>query len=54
VHINPGVSIGDDAVIGSDSVVTSDIPAGVVASGGPRKEIRRITEKDRTGFLTHE
>lgn len=35
VTILGGVTIGDDAVIGSGSVVTRDIPAGVVAYGVP-------------------
>lgn len=36
-----GVTIGDDAVIGAGSVVTSDIPAGAVAAGVPARIIRR-------------
>lgn len=31
----PGVTIGDDTVIGEGSVVTKDIPANVVAVGNP-------------------
>lgn len=45
-----GVTIGDDTVIGAGSVVTHDIPAGVVAAGNPCKVIRKITEKDKVGF----
>ena len=45
-----GVTIGDDSVIGAGSVVTKDIPAGVVAAGNPCKVIRKITEKDKVGF----
>ena len=33
--INPGVTIGSNVVIGSGSVVTKDIPDGVVAAGNP-------------------
>jgi acetyltransferase-like isoleucine patch superfamily enzyme len=33
--ILPGVSIGDGAVIGANSVVTKDIPAYVIAAGSP-------------------
>ena len=35
--ILPGVSIGDDALIGAGSVVTRDIPAGAVALGNPAR-----------------
>ncbi len=45
--INPGVTIGSNVVIGSGSVVTKDIPDGVVAAGVPCKVIRKITEEDR-------
>ena len=45
-----GVTIGDDSVIGAGSVVTRDIPSGVVAAGNPCKVIRKITEKDKVGF----
>lgn len=41
--ICPGVTIGDDTVIGAGSVVTRDIPAGVVAYGTPCKIIRNST-----------
>ena len=46
-----GVSIGDEAVIGAGSVVTRDIPAGVVAAGNPCRVLRPITERDKTGFV---
>jgi maltose O-acetyltransferase len=42
--ICPGVTIGDRAVIGAGSVVTKDIPAGVVAFGNPCRVAREITE----------
>jgi acetyltransferase-like isoleucine patch superfamily enzyme len=37
-----GVSIGSGVVIGAGSVVTKDIPAGVVAAGNPAKVIREL------------
>lgn len=43
--INPGVTIGDNTVIGSGSVVTKEIPAGVLAAGNPCRVIRRIVER---------
>ena len=45
--IMPGVTIGDNSVIGAGSVVTKDIPANVVAVGNPCKVMREITDRDR-------
>ena len=42
-----GVTIGDNTVIGAGSVVTRDIPAGVIAVGSPCRVLREITEADR-------
>lgn len=47
VCIMPGVTIGDNAVIGAGSVVTKDIPANMLAVGNPCKAVREITEDDR-------
>ena len=38
------MTIGDNTVIGSGSVVTRDIPAGVLAAGNPCRVIRKIVE----------
>lgn len=40
--ICPGVTIGDDCVVGAGSVVTRDIPPGVVAAGNPCRVIRSV------------
>lgn len=40
--ICPGVSVGDGTTIGAGSVVTKDIPAGVVAVGNPCRVIREL------------
>lgn len=42
----PGVTIGDNTVIGAGSLVTKDIPANVVAVGSPCKVMRPIGERD--------
>lgn len=42
VCIMPGVTIGDNAVIGAGSVVTKDIPSNVVAVGNPCKVIKEL------------
>ena len=44
VVVMPGVTIGDNTIIGSGSVVTSDIPSNVIAVGTPCKVLRTITE----------
>ena len=46
VTIMPGVTIGENSVIGAGSVVTRDIPANVVACGVPCKVMRPITDED--------
>lgn len=45
--ILPGVSIGDNSVIGAGSIVTRDIPPNVVAVGNPCKVLRPINENDK-------
>ncbi|GAX08317.1 MAG TPA: sugar O-acetyltransferase [Lactobacillus sp.] len=47
VIVLPGVTIGDNSVIGAGSVVTKDIPANVVAIGTPCHVMREINEHDR-------
>lgn len=47
VLVMPGVTIGDNTVIGAGSVVTRDIPANVVAVGNPCKVLRPIGDRDR-------
>lgn len=49
--IMPGVSIGDDSVIGGGSVVTRNIPSGVVAVGNPCRVLREIGERDREFYF---
>ncbi|WP_125571692.1 sugar O-acetyltransferase [Lacticaseibacillus songhuajiangensis] len=50
VTVLPGVTIGDDSIIGAGSVVTHDIPSGVIAAGNPCRVLRPITAADKTGF----
>ena len=47
VTIMPGVTIGENSVIGAGSVVTKDIPANVVACGVPCRVMREITDEDK-------
>lgn len=42
----PGVSIGDNSIVGAGSVVTKDVPASCIVVGNPAKVLRQITEED--------
>lgn len=46
VSICPGVTIGENSVIGAGSVVTKSIPANTVAVGNPCRVLREITDRD--------
>ena len=47
VTVCPGVTIGNNCVIGAGSVVTKDIPDNSLVFGVPGRVVRKITEKDR-------
>ncbi len=51
VLVMPGVTIGDNTVIGAGSVVTKDIPSDVVAVGNPCRVLRPIGEKDKEYYF---
>lgn len=51
VLVMPGVTIGDNTVVGAGSVVTKDLPANVVAVGNPCRVLRSIGEKDREFYF---
>ncbi len=46
VIILPGVTIGDNSIIGAGSIVTRSIPSDVLAVGSPCKVLRQITDTD--------
>lgn len=46
VTVLSGVHIGDRTIIGAGSVVTKDIPAGVIACGNPCRVLRPLTERE--------
>ena len=51
VIVMPGVTIGDNTVIGAGSVVTKDIPSGVVAVGNPCRVLREVGQHDREYYF---
>jgi len=42
VVVCPGVTIGENSVVGAGSVVTRDVPANVVVAGNPARVLREI------------
>ena len=53
VIVMPGVTIGDNVVIGAGSIVTKDIPSNVVAVGNPCRVLREVSEHDQR-FYHHD
>lgn len=51
VHMDCGITIGDNSIIGAGSVITRDVPANVVAAGVPCKVIREIREDEKTDYF---
>lgn len=51
VIVLPGVTIGDNVVVGAGAVVTKDLPDGVIAVGNPCRILRRIDERDRATYF---
>ena len=47
VIVLPGVTIGNNWVIGAGSVVVKDIPDNMLAFGNPCKAIREINDDDK-------
>lgn len=41
------VTIGEGSIVGAGSVVTKDIPAGVIAAGNPCRVLREIIKDDK-------
>ncbi len=51
VIVLPGVTIGDNTVVGAGSVVTKDLPSNVVAVGNPCRVLREINDRDKEFYF---
>lgn len=51
VVVLPGITIGNNVVVGAGSVVTKDLPDNVVAVGNPCRVLREINDKDREYYF---
>lgn len=51
VLVMPGITIGDNVIIGAGSVVTKDISSNVIAVGNPCHILREVNEHDREYYF---
>lgn len=51
VIIVPGITIGDNVVIGAGSIVTKDLPSNVVAVGNPCHILREVNDHDKEYYF---
>ncbi len=49
--ILPGITIGDNVVVGAGSVVTKDLPSNVVAVGNPCRVLREVNDHDKEYYF---
>ena len=49
--IMPGITIGDQVVVGAGSVVTKDLPSNVIAVGNPCRVLREIGDHEREYYF---
>lgn len=54
VTVLPGVTIGENTIVGAGSVVTKDLPANVIAAGNPAKVVRHLLPDDTPNPFTRE
>lgn len=51
VIVVPGITIGDNVVIGAGSIVTKNIPDNCIAVGNPCKVVRKVNEQDKVFYF---
>lgn len=47
VTILPGVTIGENAIVGAAAVVTKDVPANTIVVGNPARMVRKVELDDK-------
>ena len=47
----PGITIGDNVIVGAGSVVTKDLPDNVIAFGNPSRILRKVDERDKKYYF---
>ena len=47
----PGITIGDNVIVGAGSVVTKDLPDNVIAVGNPARILRKVDERDKKYYF---
>ena len=50
VTVLPGITVGNNAIVGAGSVVTKNVPANAIVAGNPARLIRMINEEDDTTY----
>ncbi len=51
VVVLPGITIGDNVVVGAGSVVTKDLPDNVIAVGNPCRVLREVDDRDKEYYF---
>lgn len=51
VIVLPGITIGDNVVVGAGSVVTKDLPSNIIAVGNPCRILREVNEHDKEYYF---
>ncbi|MDD3403769.1 MAG: sugar O-acetyltransferase [Hespellia sp.] len=51
VIVLPGITIGDNVVVGAGSIVTKDLPSNVIAVGNPCHVLREVNEHDKAYYF---
>lgn len=45
VTVLGGITVGENAIVGAGSVVTKDVPAGMIVAGNPARVLRKVSDR---------